>query len=157
MILIDLIQENFSYIYIYNIIMILPEVLSYSRINYLNIFNLTQLFTPRRDVLFMIFTCIIIILSYNMINIISKEREFMQGNLNGVEKETILKNNIIHANYSVIFGGSVFIITSIILLLNLVIDSSLSSLKILPSYYIIYGVTSFALLIGYIFIFLKRS
>jgi hypothetical protein len=122
---IDLKEENFNYIYIYNLILFAPEILSYSQVNYLNLIDLSHLFSPNRSLQTAMVTGLIIVLSSCMIKLVSREREIMLNfYTRGVAREAVSKGERTSLKYTLIIGGFTFIMSLILLAVNNLFDFS---------------------------------
>jgi hypothetical protein len=152
---VDLKEENFSYIYIYNLILFAPEIVSYSQVNYLNIIDLSHLFSPNRDLQAAIVTGLIIVLSYCMIEFVSRERELMLNyHTRGVPREAVSKGEMTTLRYTLIIGGSTFIVSLILLAVNNILDYP-PSLFIVPYQQLVFGVASFIFLLAGLLLFMN--
>ncbi len=153
---VDLKQENFSYIYIYNLILFAPEVLSHSQVNYLNLLDLSHLFSPNRSLQTVIVTGLIIVLSSCMIEFVSKEREIMHNyHTRGVPGEAVHGGEIASLQYTLMIGGSTFIIVLILLAVNFFLDYSSLSIFAMPYQPLVLGIASIIFLLTGLFIFMN--
>jgi hypothetical protein len=153
---IDAKREDFSNIYIYNLILFTPEVLSYSQVNYLNLIDLSLIFTPNRDLPTAIVSGLIIVLSSCMIEFASKERAIMNNyHLRGIRRELVSEGRVSFIRYALMIGGATFIVSLILLAMNNVIDYSNLSLLVKQSQQLVFGVTSFIFLLAGLFLFMN--
>jgi hypothetical protein len=153
---IDLKGENFSYIYIYNLILFAPEVLSYSQVNYLNLIDLSHLFSPNRSLQTAMVTGLIIVLSSCMIKFVAREREIMLNfHTRGVAREAVSKGERTSLRYTLIIGGSTFIVSLILLAVNDFFNFSRLSLFVMPYQQLVFGVASFILLLAGLLMFMN--
>jgi hypothetical protein len=156
MVSIDVKRENFSYIYIYNLILFTPEILSHSQVNYLNLIDLSLIFTPNRDLSIAIVSGLIIVLSSCMIEFVSRERAIMHNYyLRGIRRELVSEGRVSFLKYALMIGGATFIVTLILLAMNNIIDYSRLSLFVNQSQQLVFGVASLIFLLAGLFLFMN--
>jgi hypothetical protein len=154
-VMVDLRHENFGYILVYNLILLAPEVLSNSQVNYLNLLDLSKLFTPNRSQEVVIVTGLIIVLSFCMIEFVSREREIIRSyGTRGVSNEAMHLLEISSIRYTVMVGGSTFIVAVILLAANLVLDYP-RSWFIMPYQQLVLGVASLIFLLMGILLYMN--
>ena len=156
MVLVDLRNENFGYIFIYNLILFAPEILSTSQVNYLNLLGLSSLFSPNRSLQMVIVTGLIMALSSCMIELVSREREMIHNySKRGVSEEAVHGCEISSLRYTVMIGGSTFIVALILLAANFVLGYSNLALFVAPFQQLALGVASLILLLAGLFLFMS--
>ena len=156
MVLADLRNENFGYIFIYNLILFAPEVMSNSQVNYLNLLGLSSLFSPNRSLQTLIITGLIIVLSSSMIELVSREREMIHNyRARGVSEEAVHGCEISSLRYTVIMGGLTFTVAFILLVVNFVLGNSIPTFFVAPYRQLALGVASIIFLLAGLFLFMN--
>jgi len=155
-IIIDIYKENFAYIFRYNILLFLPEALSCSEINFFNFLNLSPLFQPRREIVLIFITGLIIVTCYNIVTFISTGRELMRNySSKGVRSEVTSFVLSKQTKYSLLLGGATLLVTILIVIFNSFSSVLLSPLAtVVPYKYFFYSALSIAFIIMGLFFFL---
>ena len=154
-VLVDLRNENYGYILIYNLFLFSPEALSNSQVNYLNLLDLSKLFTPTRSQEGVIVTGLIIVVSFCMIEFVSREREIiLRYGTRGVSNEDVRRFEASSFRYTVMIGGSTFIVAITLLAANLILGY-LRSWFVMPYQQLVLGVASLIFLLVGILLYMN--
>ena len=154
-VLVDLRNENYGYILIYNLFLFSPEALSNSQVNYLNLLDLSKLFTPTRSQEVVIVTGLIIVVSFCMIEFVSREREIiLRYGTRGVSNEDVRRFEVSSFRYTVMIGGSTFIVAITLLAANLILGY-LRSWFVMPYQQLVLGVASLIFLLVGILLYMN--
>ena len=154
-VLVDLRNENYGYILIYNLILFAPEALSNSQVNYLNLLDLSKLFTPTRSQEVVIVTGLIIVVSFCMIEFVSREREIiLRYCTRGVSSEDVRRFEISSFRYTMMIGGSTLIVAITLLAANLIL-SHIRSWFVMPYQQLVLGVASLIFLLMGILLYMS--
>jgi hypothetical protein len=153
---VDMRNGNFGYIFIYNLILFAPEILSNSQVNYLNLLDLSSLFSPNRSLQTVIVTGLIIVISSCMIELVSREREMLHTyRIRGVSEEAVHSCEISSLRYTVMIGGSTLIVALIMLAANFILGYSNLALFVAPFQQLALGVASLIFLLAGLFLFMN--
>jgi hypothetical protein len=150
--------ENVTSIYELNLILIIPETLSFSKLNWLNLVDLEELMEPTRGFTSIFFTGVIILFGYTLALSMSRDRETIkeleergvnQDDINDIiTKKTILNLATVSTSTmtTLLIAGTVPIIHNA---LNPITPK-------LPHNYITFGLTASLIIVTGIILYLKN-
>lgn len=146
-------------IYYFNLILILPELLSYSKLDWLMLFDLPNLFSPSRAQHYSFYSGLVVIAGYLFLLFISKSRESLnQIILRGAPQQTADNIYMYQAGAAVILITASFLITSVISTMTSIIGTrTYGFFKLLPYPYLILGIISSITIAGGLLIYFRKS
>ncbi len=149
--------EDVMDIYQINLLLITPEILSYSKLDWLNLIQRPQILEPTRSSLPIYLTGAIILLGYLALHFISKSRHNITGlRLRGVDEEQL---DVIYENQSRLSIGLAFLSSFIAVVIfvfsgpfSVMVSSIVGNLSFS---YLVFGVPGILLLLAALWVFLK--
>jgi len=151
--------EDIIDIYQINMLMLTPEVLSHSKLNWLNLIKKPQILESTRNPAFVYFSGAVMLLGYLSLYFISKSREGLDGlRSRGVEDlqlDVVLEKQ---TGLSVLLALGSVLGASVVYLFSGPLNSVLlSSLGGIPFGYLLFGLPGVALLLLSLWLFLKSE
>ena len=151
--------EDIIDIYQINMLMLTPEVLSHSGLNWMNLIQKAQILEPTRDPAYVFFSGTVMLLGYLSLYFISKSREDLDGlRSRGVDEMQLDTVFMKQTMLSVLLALGAVMGASAVYLLGDPLNSFLfSTLGGLPSGYLLFGLPGVVLLLLSIWLFLKSE
>ena len=151
--------EDIIDIYQINMLMLTPEVLSHSGLNWMNLIEQSQILEPTRNPAYVFFSGAVMLLGYLSLYFISKSREDLDGlRLRGVDELQLDAVFMNQTRLSVLLAfGSVLGASTIFMLGDPLNSILLPLLEDIPFGYLLFGLPGVALLLLSIWLFLKSE
>jgi len=151
--------EDIIDIYQINMLMLTPEVLSHSKLNWLNLIQKPQILESTRDPAYVYFSGSVMLLGYLSLYFISKSREDLDGlRSRGVEDLQLDAVFEKQTRLSVLLALGSALGASVVYLFSGPLNSVLLSLLgVIPSGYLLFGLPGVALLLLSLWFFLKSE
>lgn len=146
-------------IYYFNLLLIFPEILSYSKLNWLMLFDISSLFNPRRPRQHILNSGLVIIAGYLILLFISRSRESIdQIRTRGASQQTADNIYTYQAGAAVALITVSFLLTLTISMITSTVKGSINSLfRLIPYPYLILGIISSLTISAGLLIFFRES
>ncbi len=151
--------EDIIDIYQINMLMLTPEVLSHSKLNWMNLIKKAQILEPTRNPAYVYFSGAVMLLGYLSLYFISKSREDLGGlRSRGVDPLQLDAVFMKQTRLSILLAFGSVLGASVVYMLSGPLNSTLLSLLgDTPFGYLLFGLPGVALLLLSIWLFLKSE
>lgn len=146
-------------IYYFNLFLIFPEILSYSKLNWLMLFDISSLFNQIRPQQHILNSGLVIISGYLILLFISKSRESIdQIRARGASQKTADNIYTYQAGAAVTVITASFLLTLIISMINSTVKGSINNLfRLIPYPYLILGILSSMIISAGLLVFFREN